>query len=132
MISPTSDNPEPQPGCVKIIFSGVPPDGHVYIVGNRENENPRYYFQGQVYQDPATHNWHSNIQIGKSGKNDGGHTFDIYIYLVSSQTADYLTNALPFNGASDWSSSVPPPGAIPVGGVQVTRNFGNETCHSGP
>src|SRR5262249_29389244 len=83
MIRPTSDNPEPQPGCVQIIFSGALPDGKVYIVGNREKENPRYYFQGQVYQDPTSHNWISNIQIGQNGKIDGGHIFYIYIYLVS-------------------------------------------------
>jgi hypothetical protein len=132
MINPSPDNPGPQPGCVQVSFSGTPPAGEVYIMGNREKGNPRYFFQGQVTQDPATNNWISNIQIGQNGKRDGGHTFYILVYLISKQFADYLTNALPLNGASNWSSLVPPPGATLVGGIPVTRNHGNETCHSGP
>lgn len=132
MIDPSPDNPKPQPGCVQLVFTGTPPAGEVYIVSNRERGNPRYFFQGQVFQDPATHDWISNIQIGQTGKVDGGHTFDIMVYLLNVQLASYLTNALPLNGASNWSSLVPPPGAIPVGGITVTRDYGNKICHSGP
>ena len=132
MIDPSPHSTKPQSGCVKVVFTGAPPAGEVYIVGNRERGNPRYYFQGQVFQDPVTHHWISNIQIGQKGTTDGGHTFDIMVYLLNVQLANYLTNALPLNAASNWSSLVPPPDAISVGGITVTRDYGNETCHSGP
>jgi hypothetical protein len=132
MINPSPDNPSPQPGCVAITFSGTPPTGYVYVVANREHGSSRYFFQGQVSQDPATDDWTSNIQIGQTSKADGGHTFYIYIYIMDKSFADYMTNAVPLNGASNWSSLVPPPDATAVGGITVIRNHGNQTCHSGP
>jgi hypothetical protein len=132
MISPSSDNPNPQPGCVPLRFSGTPPTGEVYVVANREQGNPRYFFQGQVFRNPNTGDWISNIQIGQTGKRDGGKTFYIYVYVMAKSSADYMTNAVPLNGASNWSSLVPPPDATPVGGITVIRDNDNKTCRSGP
>jgi hypothetical protein len=132
MIEPTPAEASSQPGCMTVTFSGTPPTGDVYIVANREQGNPRYFFQGIVVQDPVTHDWSTRIQIGSSNKKDGGNLFNIYVYFLNETSANYLTNAVPLNGATNWSSLVPPPGAILAGGIDVHRDHGNKTCSSGP
>jgi hypothetical protein len=131
MINPSPGNPAAQPGCTQISFSGSLPSGDFYAVANREEGNPRYYFQGQVIQDPATHNWITKVQLG-NGKPDSGKLFRIGVYVIPGQFWNYLTNALPPNGSTNWSSLVPPPDATFVGGIDVRRDYDNVFCSSGP
>jgi hypothetical protein len=132
MVNPSPGDPSAQPGCLPVSFSGILPAGDTFVVANREEGNTRYFFQGVVIQDPATGNWTSKVQLGKDGKDDGGKLFRIIVYVMNEASASYLTNAVPLNGETNWSSPVPPPGAVLAGGIDVRRDHGNKLCPSGP
>lgn len=66
------------------------------------------------------------------GAEDGGKLFSISVWVLDKTSANYLTNAVLENGATNWSSLVPPPGAILAGGIDVRRDYSKSGFTSGP
>jgi hypothetical protein len=111
------------PTCsVEVRFIGEPPRGQTFAVATVQGTSA-HYFEGGVWRDPTSGEWHARVQVGSSNKGLG-EQFDIQVYALDKNLAAYLTTMRQDQDRRNtwWTSTALPPGVDePAGAISVSR-----------
>ncbi|MGH3773417.1 MAG: hypothetical protein ACRDRW_18840 [Pseudonocardiaceae bacterium] len=122
---PVKINPVTTPVPCRVTLTGtgdVPPGRTLWLVTQRSNTLPKYYFK-RVIVDAAEHKWiAANITIGSKDTLPGS-PYTIYAALVDNTTNQLITQGKFTGGVSDIPNTV-----LRVDQLQISRSSDGNGC----